>query len=76
MYNTVRMRKAILVLFLFVTASVWASELGALSLPPVAHVDTEVMTNIVISSWQRGAGKFSLACVQNETTLSSQNATR
>ena len=37
----------------------------ALSLPPVVHVDTEVTTNVVISSWQRGAAKFafSLSCL-------------
>ena len=54
-----------IVLLLMGTMSVWASQPTALSLPPVVHVDTEVTTNVVISSWQRGAAKFafSLSCI-------------
>ena len=45
--------------------SVWATVPTVLSLPPVVHVDTEVTTNVVISSWQRGSAKFafSLSCI-------------
>ena len=60
MYTNPRMKRAMIVLLLMGTMSVWASQPTALSLPPVVHVDTEVMTNVVISSWQRGAAKFSL----------------
>ena len=63
-YNK-NMVRAIMVAVLFVAASAWASEPSALSLPTVAHADTEVVTNVVISSWQRGAAKFafSLSCL-------------
>ena len=65
MYTNPRMKRAMIVLLLMGTMSVWASQPTALSLPPVVHVDTEVMTNVVISSWQRGAAKFSfsLSCL-------------
>ena len=65
MYTNPRMKRAMIVLLLMGTMSVWASQPTALSLPPVVHVDTEVMTNVVISSWQRGAAKFafSLSCI-------------
>ena len=65
MYTNPRMKRAMIVLLLMGTMSVWASQPTALSLPPVVHVDTEVMTNVVISSWQRGSAKFSfsLSCL-------------
>ena len=59
------MKKAIPVSLLLSVMSAWAKQPTALSLPPVAHVDTEVTTNVVISSWQRGSAKFafSLSCI-------------
>ena len=64
MYNEV-MAKAVMVAILVVAASSWASQPMLSSLPPVAHADTEVVTNVVISSWQRGVAKFafSLSCL-------------
>ena len=65
MYTIPQMKIGTTVLLLLATASAWAAQPTALSLPPVVHVDTEVMTNVVISSWQRGAAKFSfsLSCL-------------
>ena len=65
MYTMVQMKKAIPVLLLLSMMSVWATVPTVLSLPPVVHVDTEVTTNVVISSWQRGSAKFafSLSCI-------------
>ena len=65
MYNVTQMKRAAIALSLMATMFARASVPSALSLPPVAHVDTEVVTNVVISSWQRGAEKFSfsLSCL-------------
>ena len=63
-YNE-NMAKTIMVAVLLVAASAGAAQPMALSLPSVECADTEVMTNVVISSWQRGAAKFSfsLSCL-------------
>ena len=63
-YNE-NMAKTIMVAVLLVAASAGAAQPVALSLPSVECADTEVMTNVVISSWQRGAAKFSfsLSCL-------------
>ena len=63
-YNE-NMAKTITVAVLLVAASAGAAQPMALSLPSVECADTEVMTNVVISSWQRGAAKFSfsLSCL-------------
>ena len=42
-------------------APVWALSPTNVALPPVAHADTEVVTNVVFSSWQRGAAKFAFS---------------
>ena len=65
MYNIVQMKIGTTALLLLATALAWASEREPLSLPSVAHADTEVTTNVVISSWQRGVAKFtfSLSCI-------------
>ncbi len=65
MYTISHMKEVSMVLLLLGSMSAWASEPTALSLPPVAHADTEVVTNVVITSWQRGAAKFafSLSCL-------------
>ena len=65
MYTISHMKEVSMVLLLLGSMSAWASEPTALSLPPVAHADTEVVTNVVITSWQRGAEKFSfsLSCL-------------
>ena len=59
------MKRAVTVLLLVGTMSAWASQPTALSLPPVVHADAEVVTNVVISPWQRGVAKFafSLSCL-------------
>ena len=65
MYTIFRMKRAMTVLLLMGAMLARATQPVALSLPPVVHVDTEVMTNVVISSWQRGVAKFtfSLSCI-------------
>ena len=65
MYTVLQMKIGSTVLLLLASASAWAAQPTVLSLPPVVHVDTEVTTNVVISSWQRGAAKFafSLSCI-------------
>ena len=65
MYNTKRMKAKAIVLLLIVISFAGVAMPTALSLPSVACADTEVVTNIVISSWQRGAAKFafSLSCL-------------
>ena len=65
MYTIPQMKIGTTVLLLLATSSAWAAQPTVLSLPPVVHVDTEVTTNVVISSWQRGAAKFafSLSCI-------------
>ena len=65
MYNVPLMKKALVVSVFMIATFAWAAQLVALSLPPVAHADTEVVTNVVISSWQRGVAKFafSLSCI-------------
>ena len=65
MYNIPQMRRAMTVLLLVGAMFAWSSQPTALSLPPVIHADAEVVTNVVISSWQRGVAKFafSLSCI-------------
>ena len=65
MYTIPQMKTVTTVLLFLATASAWAAQPAVLALPTVAHVDTEVVTNVVISSWQRGAAKlaFSLSCL-------------
>ena len=65
MYNTKQMKAKVIVLLLIVISFAGVAMPTALSLPPVACADTEVVTNIVISSWQRGVAKFafSLSCL-------------
>ena len=52
------------VLMVFAVA-VRANPFGMIGMPLAVHADTEVTTNVVISSWQRGAAKFafSLSCL-------------
>jgi len=54
-----------IVIMLMMSAALGASPMANVAMPAVAHVDTEVTTNVVISSWQRGAAKFafSLSCI-------------
>ena len=65
MYNTKQMKAKVIVLLLIVISFAGVAMPTVLSLPPVAYADTEVVTNVVISSWQRGAAKFafSLSCI-------------
>ena len=65
MYNRKQMKAKAIVLLLIVISFAGVAMPTALSLPPVAYADTEVVTNVVISSWQRGAAKFafSLSCI-------------
>ncbi len=65
MYTIPQMKKAVSVLLLLSMMPVWATVPTALFLPQVVHADTEVATNVVMSSWQRGAAKFafSLSCL-------------
>ena len=65
MYNTKQMKAKEIVLLLIVISFAGVAMPTVLSLPPVAYADTEVVTNVVISSWQRGAAKFafSLSCI-------------
>ena len=65
MYNVFPMKKALVVSVFMIATFTWAAQSVALSLPTVAHADTEVTTNVVISSWQRGVAKFtfSLSCI-------------
>lgn len=53
-----------MVLLLLATTFAWASEPVALSLPSVAHADTEVVTNVPLPSLSNRAAKFgfSLGC--------------
>ena len=69
MYTVTRMKKPMMFLLLMMAMFARASQPTPLSLPHVVHVDTEVMTNVVISSWQRGAAKFSfsLSCLATPT---------
>lgn len=63
------MRNIIRVFVVLCVAPVWALPPVNIALPLVAHADTEVVTNVVISSWQRGAAKFtfSLSCLATQT---------
>ena len=65
MYNRKQMKAKAIVLLLIVISFAGVAMPTVLSLPPVAYADTEVVTNVVISSWQRGAAKFafSLSCI-------------
>ena len=65
MYNVTLMKKALVVSVFMIATFTWAAQSVALSLPTVAHADMDVVTNVVISSWQRGAAKFafSLSCL-------------
>lgn len=60
-----RMSSIVVSALMVVAVAVRANPLGMIDLPPVMHADTEVTTNVVISSWQRGAAKFSfsLSCI-------------
>ena len=64
MYNAQQMKTDSMVLLLLATTFAWASEPVALSLPSVAHADTEVVTNVPLPSLSRRAAKFafSLGC--------------
>ena len=57
--------KRVMTVLLMGAMSAWETQPAVLSLPLVVHVDTEVRTNVVISSWQRGSAKvtFSLSCI-------------
>ena len=65
MYTIPQMKIGTTTLLLLATTFAWASQPTALALPPVAYADTEVVTNVVFSSWQRGAAEFafSLSCL-------------
>ena len=65
MYTIHSMKGGALALLFFTSVLSEASMSMSLSLPPVDCVDTEVTTNVVISSWQRGVAKFtfSLSCI-------------
>ena len=64
MYNAQQMKTDSMVLLLLATTFAWASEPVALSLPSVAHADTEVVTNVPLPSLSHRAAKFgfSLGC--------------
>ena len=64
MYTINRMKEVSMALLLLGSMSVGASEPMVLSLPPVAHADTEVVTNVPLSAFSRRAAKFafSLGC--------------
>ncbi|MCQ2394047.1 MAG: hypothetical protein MJ249_07135 [Kiritimatiellae bacterium] len=59
------MKKVLVVSVFVIVTFVRAAQSMTLFLPPVEKVDTEATTNVVISSWQRGAAKFvfSLSCL-------------
>jgi len=59
------MNRLITVFVMVCSAALWASPMADVAMPAVDHVDTEVTTNVVISSWQRGTAKFafSLSCI-------------
>ena len=59
------MKGGALVLSFFTLVLAVASMPTSLSLPSGEYADTEVTTNVVISSWQRGVAKFafSLSCI-------------
>ena len=65
MYTIYSMKGPALVLSFFTLVLAVASMPTSLFLPSVEYADTEVTTNVVISSWQRGAAKFafSLSCL-------------
>ena len=65
MYTIQSMKGTTLVLLLIIMVSAVASIPTSLLLPSVEYADTEVTTNVVVSGWQRGAGKFafSLSCI-------------
>ena len=65
MYNVSPMKKAFVISLFMIATFAWAAQPTSLALPPVAYADTEVVTNVVISSWQRGAAEFafSLSCL-------------
>ena len=64
MYTINQMKEVSMALLLLGSMSVGASEPMVLSLPPVAHADTEVVTNVPLSAFSRRAAKFafSLGC--------------
>ena len=64
MYTVLQMKIGTAVLLLLVAMSAWASQPTALSLPPVAHPDAEVVTNVPLPMLSQRAGKFafSLGC--------------
>ena len=64
MYNIPQMRRAMTVLLLVGAMFAWSSQPTALSLPPVAHPDAEVVTNVPLPMLSQRAGKFafSLGC--------------
>ena len=64
MYTVTRMKKPMMFFLLMLAMLAGAAPPATLSLPSVEYVDMEVVTNVVISSWQRGAAKFafSLSC--------------
>ena len=65
MYTIYSMKGTALVLSFFTLVLAVASMPTSLSLPSGEYADTEVTTNVVISSWQRGVAKFafSLSCI-------------
>lgn len=70
MYNTCDMKKVIMgCLFVLSVLSVWAAQPVALSLPPVMHADTEVVTNVSFTAGSRIAGRFvvALSCLATPT---------
>ena len=66
MYTRFQMKIVLYAFALFSTVATWAAQpMDVVALPPVNCADTEVVTNVVISSWQRGSAKFafSLSCI-------------
>jgi len=59
------MSRFITVGIMLCSAALGASPMANIAMPRVTHVDTEVTTNVVISSWRQGAAKFafSLSCI-------------
>ena len=69
MYTIPQMKIGTTTLLLLATTFAWASDSVALSLPPVAYADTEVVTNVPLPSLSRRAAKFafSLGCHATST---------
>ena len=65
MYNECQMRVLLYVFALFCTVFACAAPPVPVALPSALYADVEVTTNVVITSWQRGAAKFSfsLSCI-------------